>query len=118
MIKFSVINSLLQISNQKLGNSLPLIADAPTSSSEWINTKYFTENVGNNFDQVVLFSKDYIEICKSDPSVKTTLINLCKKNNGFWYWCQKVDVNGNNVGRQFDNIKADSESMTTISEKI
>jgi DNA sulfur modification protein DndD len=118
MIKFSVINSLLQISNQKLGNSLPLIADAPTSSSEWINTKYFTENVGSNFDQVVLFSKDYIEICKSDPSVKTNLINLCKKNNGFWYWCQKVDINGDNVGRQFDNVKADSESMTTISEKI
>lgn len=118
MIKFSVINSLLQISNQKLGNSLPLIADAPTSSSEWINTKYFTENVGSNFDQVVLFSKDYVEICKSDTKVKTELIDLCKKNEGFWYWCQKVDNNGDNVGRQFDNVKSDSESMTIISEKI
>lgn len=117
MIKFSVINSLLKLSNEKLGNSLPLIADAPTSSSEWTNTKYFTDNVGNNFEQVVLFSKDYIEQC-SDDSVKTSLINLCKKNGGAWYWCQKVDEKGNPVGRQFDNPKSDSESKTIITEAI
>lgn len=117
MIKFSVINSLLKLSNEKLGNSLPLIADAPTSSSEWTNTKYFTDNVGNNFEQVVLFSKDYIEQC-SDESVKTSLINLCKKSGGAWYWCQKVDKKGKPVGRQFDNPKSDSESKTIITEAI
>ena len=117
MIKFSVINSLLKLSNEKLGNSLPLIADAPTSSSEWTNTKYFTENVGNNFDQVVLFSKDYIEQCE-DPNVKTQLINLCLQQGGSWHWTQKVDKNGNSVGRKFDNPKSDSESKTVITESI
>lgn len=117
MIKFSVINSLLKLSNEKLGNSLPLIADAPTSSSEWTNTKYFTENVGDNFDQVILFSKDYIEQCE-DPNVKTQLINLCLKQGGSWHWTQKVDKNGNSVGRKFDNPKSDSESKTVITESI
>ena len=118
MIKFSVINSLLKLSNEKLGNSLPLIADAPTSSSEWTNTKYFTDNVGKNFEQVVLFSKDYIEASKTNSKIKTELINLCKENGGTWYWCQKTDKNGNPVGRQFNNPKSDSESKTILTEKI
>lgn len=117
MIKFSVINSLLKLSNEKLGNSLPLIADAPTSSSEWTNTKYFTDNVGNNFEQVVLFSKDYIEVCNNDSKVKSELINLCKEKGGSWYWCQKTDKENNPVGRQYNNPKTDSESRTTIIEE-
>ena len=117
MIKFSVINSLLKLSNEKLGNALPLIADAPTSSSSWTNTRYFTDNVGNNFEQVVLFSKDYIEKSK-DNSIKTELVELCLNGGGAWYWVQKIDKDGNPVGRQFGNPKSDSESKTIIVEKL
>lgn len=117
MIKFSVINSLLKLSNEKLGNALPLIADAPTSSASWTNTRYFTDNVGKNFEQVVLFSKDYIEKSK-DQSIKTELVELCLNGGGAWYWTQKIDKDGNPVGRQFGNPKSDSESKTIILEKL
>ncbi|MDT0688741.1 AAA family ATPase [Salegentibacter sp. F188] len=116
LIRFSIINALLKISSKKLGRSLPLIADAPTSSLEWVNVRYFTNNLGENFDQVILFSKDYLEPIKNDSARKTELINLCKSKGGKWYWIEQVDRNSNPVGP--NNPKPKSESRTVIKEEI
>lgn len=116
LIRFSIINALLKISSEKLGRSLPLIADAPTSSLEWDNVSHFTKNLGNNFDQVILFSKDYLEPIKNDDKRKSELINLCKINGGKWYWIEQVDKNLVPVGKE--NPKSKSESKTVIKEAI
>ena len=116
LIRFSIINALLKISSEKLGRSLPLIADAPTSSLEWDNVSHFTKNLGDNFDQVILFSKDYLEPIKNDEKRKSDLINLCKAKGGKWYWIEQVDKNLIPVGKE--NPKPKSESKTIIKEAI
>ena len=111
IIKFSAVNSLLKISNEKLDNSLPLIADAPTSSFDKNNLKHFTNNVGRNFDQVIIFSKDYLELNSTNE-----VIEKCKSSGGFWYVLQKVDFQDRKVDS--NNIVADSEAKSIISKKV
>ncbi|MDX1718706.1 MAG: hypothetical protein R3353_00970 [Salegentibacter mishustinae] len=116
LIRFSIINSLLKISSEKFGDSFPLIADAATSSLSWENTFHFTSHIGDNFDQVILFSKDYLEAVTNDSTKKTELIQKCKKSNGSWYWLEQVDKEGKPVGR--NNNKTKKASKTIIKEKV
>jgi hypothetical protein len=114
--RFSIINALLKISSEKLNNPFPLIADAPTSSFGWDNTFHFTTNIGDNFQQVIILSKDYIQPITADQNVKTDLISACKEKGGSWYWIEQVDTKGVSVGR--NNTLPKSKCKSIIKEKI
>lgn len=57
--KLAVANAFLSLSEKKLGRSFPLIADAPTSDLDYLNTANLTKNLGQSFEQMIIMSKDY-----------------------------------------------------------
>ncbi len=59
--KMSVINAVLSLSSSRMGNSYPLISDAPSSVFDSQNVTTYTQNIGEEFEQVIIMSKDYSE---------------------------------------------------------
>ena len=69
--KMSVINAVLSLSASKLGKSYPLISDAPSSVFDGTNVTAYTKNIGKEFEQVIIMSKDY-----SETSVMNSLLEI------------------------------------------
>lgn len=57
--KLAVANAFLSLSEKKMKRAYPIVADAPTSDLDHINTYHLTVNIGNSFDQMIIMSKDY-----------------------------------------------------------
>ncbi|MBN4082974.1 hypothetical protein JYT50_01165, partial [bacterium AH-315-A23] len=57
--KLAVANSFLSLSEKKMKKAYPLVADAPTSDLDHINTSHLTINIGKSFEQMIIMSKDY-----------------------------------------------------------
>lgn len=59
--KLAVANAFLSLSARKMNRSYPLIADAPSSDLDALNTYALTVNIGKSFDQIIIMSKDYVQ---------------------------------------------------------
>lgn len=70
--KLAVANSFLSLSEKRLGRSFPMIADAPTSELDHLNTANLTKSLGKSFDQMIIMSKDYALLSQSE---RNSLIN-------------------------------------------
>lgn len=57
--KLAVANAFLSLSEKKMRRSFPLVADAPTSDLDYLNTANLTKNIGKSFAQMIIMSKDY-----------------------------------------------------------
>lgn len=66
--KLAVANAFLSLSERKMNRAYPLIADAPSSDLDAINTYNLTVNIGGSFEQIIIMSKDYIQFSKDDLS--------------------------------------------------
>lgn len=64
--KLAVANAFLSLSERKMNRAYPLIADAPSSDLDAINTYNLTVNIGGSFEQIIIMSKDYIQFNKDD----------------------------------------------------
>jgi len=64
--KMSVINSVLSLSASRMGKAYPLISDAPSSVFDSQNVTTYTQNIGQEFEQVIIMSKDYSETAVMD----------------------------------------------------
>jgi DNA sulfur modification protein DndD len=93
--KMSVINSVLSLSAARMGKSYPLISDAPSSVFDGQNVASYTENIGKEFEQVIIMSKDY-----SDISVLQKL----------------KDLKGVSRIYEIENIKASESSGESLSD--
>jgi len=64
--KLAVANAFLSLSERKMNRSYPLIADAPSSDLDAVNTYNLTVNIGGSFEQIIIMSKDYIQFSDHD----------------------------------------------------
>ena len=69
----------------------PIVADAPTSDLDHINTYNLTVNIGNSFDQMIIMSKDYALL---DSNEITNLIKEAKIVKYYEFKNQMIDLNG------------------------
>lgn len=89
--KLAVANAFLSLSEKKMKKSYPIVADAPTSDLDHLNTYDLTVNIGKSFEQMIIMSKDYalLDIGERD--------NLIKEANIVKYYefkNQIIDENG------------------------
>lgn len=91
--KFAVANAFLSLSEKKMNNSFPLIADAPTSDFDYENTIHLTENIHGSFEQIIIMSKDY-NMLKEDERID--LIKKAKVSKYYQLVNDLIDRNGLN----------------------
>lgn len=87
LAKISLINTILKLNSDEIGQSYPLIVDAPSSVFDTTNTKSYTRNIGKSFEQVILISKDYenedmLEMVKKDTNCSAIYQITFKGENG------------------------------------
>lgn len=76
--KLAVANAFLSLSERKMKRAYPIVADAPTSDLDHINTYNLTVNIGNSFDQMIIMSKDYALLDDSERSNLIMEANIVK----------------------------------------
>jgi DNA sulfur modification protein DndD len=76
--KIAVAFSFLAISARKLKISYPIISDAPTSDFDPFNTIHFTKSLSNSFEQMIIMSKDYLNLTKQEVSSLIKDANIAK----------------------------------------
>ncbi|WP_343570399.1 hypothetical protein [Sphingobacterium sp.] len=76
--KLAVANAFLSLSEKKLGRSFPLIADAPTSDLDYLNTANLTKNLGQSFEQMIIMSKDYALLSDTERQSLISNANVIK----------------------------------------
>jgi DNA sulfur modification protein DndD len=89
--KLAVANAFLSLSEKKMKKAYPIVADAPTSDLDHINTYNLTVNIGKSFDQMIIMSKDYALL---DSSEREKLIKEAKIVKYYEFKNQLIDVNG------------------------
>jgi hypothetical protein len=89
--KLAVANAFLSLSEKKMKKAYPIVADAPTSDLDHINTYNLTVNIGKSFDQMIIMSKDYALL---DSSERENLIKEAKIVKYYEFKNQLIDVNG------------------------
>lgn len=89
--KLAVANAFLSLSEKKLGRSFPLIADAPTSDLDHLNTANLTKNLGQSFKQMIIMSKDYALL---DTSERQSLILDANVAKYYELDNSLIDING------------------------
>jgi len=89
--KLAVANAFLSLSEKKMKKSYPIVADAPTSDLDHINTYNLTVNIGNSFDQMIIMSKDYALL---DSNERDNLIREAKIVKYYEFKNQLIDING------------------------
>jgi DNA sulfur modification protein DndD len=89
--KLAVANSFLSLSEKVKNKIYPIVADAPTSDFDPINTINLTMNIGKSFEQMIIMSKDYILLNERDRDslIKDAgVVKFYELNN------DKIDKNG------------------------
>lgn len=76
--KLAVANAFLSLSEKKMKKAYPIVADAPTSDLDHINTYNLTVNIGNSFDQMIIMSKDYALLDSTERSKLIKEANIVK----------------------------------------
>lgn len=76
--KIAVAFSFLAISARKFKISYPIITDAPTSDFDPFNTIHFTKSLSNSFEQMIIMSKDYLNLSKQEVSALIKDANIVK----------------------------------------
>jgi len=76
--KIAVAFSFLAISARKFKISYPIISDAPTSDFDPFNTIHFTKSLSNSFDQMIIMSKDYLNLSKQEVAALIKDANIVK----------------------------------------
>ncbi len=76
--KIAVAFSFLAISARKFRISYPIITDAPTSDFDPFNTIHFTKSLSNSFEQMIIMSKDYLNLSKEEVSALIKDANIVK----------------------------------------
>ena len=89
--KLAIANAFLSLSEKKMKKAYPIVADAPTSDLDHINTYNLTVNIGNSFDQMIIMSKDYALL---DSNEITNLIKEAKIVKYYEFKNQMIDLNG------------------------
>ncbi|OXA71230.1 hypothetical protein B0A67_13285 [Flavobacterium aquidurense] len=89
--KLAVANAFLSLSERKMKRAYPIVADAPTSDLDHINTYNLTLNIGNSFDQMIIMSKDYALL---DNSERDKLIEEAKIVKYYEFINQIIDDTG------------------------
>tara|TARA_R110001632_G_scaffold231177_1_gene369424 strand:+ start:4865 stop:6988 length:2124 start_codon:yes stop_codon:yes gene_type:complete len=89
--KLAVANAFLSLSEKKMKKSYPIVADAPTSDLDHVNTYNLTVNIGSSFDQMIIMSKDYALL---DSNERDNLIKEAKIVKYYEFKNEMIDVNG------------------------
>jgi DNA repair exonuclease SbcCD ATPase subunit len=89
--KLAVANAFLSLSEKKMKKAYPIVADAPTSDLDHINTYNLTVNIGESFEQMIIMSKDYALL---DTSQREKLIKEAKIIKYYEFKNQLIDENG------------------------
>nr|WP_293786885.1 AAA family ATPase [uncultured Pedobacter sp.] len=76
--KLAVANSFLSLSEKTLGRSFPMIADAPTSDLDHLNTANLTKSLGKSFEQMIIMSKDYALLSDAERQAMINDANVVK----------------------------------------
>jgi DNA sulfur modification protein DndD len=90
--KLAVANAFLSLSEKKMKRAYPIVADAPTSDLDHINTYNLTVNIGSSFDQMIIMSKDYALL---DSAERDKLIQEAKIVKYYEFNNQIIDKEGN-----------------------
>ena len=89
--KLAVANSFLSLSEKVKNKIYPIVADAPTSDFDPINTINLTMNIGKSFEQMIIMSKDYILLNEKD---RDRLIKDAGVVKFYELKNEKIDKNG------------------------
>jgi len=89
--KLAVANAFLSLSEKKMRRSYPIVADAPTSDLDHVNTYNLTLNIGKSFDQMIIMSKDYAVFEKDE---RTKLIKDANIVKFYEFKNEKIDKDG------------------------
>jgi len=89
--KLAVANAFLSLSEKKMKKSYPIVADAPTSDLDHVNTYNLTVNIGKSFDQMIIMSKDYTLL---DTEERNHLIKEAQISKYYELKNKMIDDNG------------------------
>jgi hypothetical protein len=89
--KLAIANAFLSLSEKKMKKSYPIVADAPTSDLDHVNTYNLTVNIGNSFDQMIIMSKDYALLNSNERDKLIKEANIVKY---YEFKNQMIDVDG------------------------